>query len=294
MKERKWFMRISSSEFLHILRERKAYLEEMLFDINNQRTLLKTKSNYGDTKKIDQQKKNVPSYRIRVQKHGKGYQYYLRENKKDTSGKYLKKEQEFQAQQILQNEYYEKSLQIIQQELLLLNKYLDKNVPTKLMDYYENLNEGRKIMINPLEIDDETYIKAWMSMPYEGKGFRLDEPEFYTQNLERVRSKSEIIIADVLVRYHIPYRYECPIFMQGMGKIYPDFTVLNVRTRKELYWEHFGLIDNEEYRERAMRKMAIYEENGIYLGDKLIVTCESLKQPLNMKDLERKIQKFLM
>jgi len=71
-------------------------------------------------------------------------------------------------------------------------------------------------------------------------------PELYTAKGERVRSKSEIIIADSLMRAGVPYRYEFPIILNGYGKIYPDFTVLNVGLRKELYWEHLGMMDDSE------------------------------------------------
>lgn len=268
----------NSRELIRILQERKSYLEDLLQNVNSQNEKLE----------------DVPTSKVRVLKRGKGYQYYLRTDGKDTSGKYLKKEQEFQAQQILQKEYLQKAGLMLQRELALLSQYLEKASPIQLMTYYESLNEGRQVMIEPLEVSDDVYEENWMNMPYDGKVFLPNTPEFYTQKMERVRSKSEIIIADALEKFHIPYRYECPIVVKGMGKIYPDFTVLNVRKRKELYWEHFGLIDDEEYREKAMRKIAIYEENHIYVGDKLIVTYESARQPLNMKDLERKIKKFLM
>ena len=67
---------------------------------------------------------------------------------------------------------------------------------------------------------------------------------FYTSKGERVRSKSEVIIADVLNREGVPYRYEYPIYIKGIGKIYPDFTVLNIGIRKEMIWDHFGMMDD--------------------------------------------------
>lgn len=72
---------------------------------------------------------------------------------------------------------------------------------------------------------------------YRGKGFDESTSEFYTAKGEKVRSKSEVIIADVLSREGIPYRYEYPLYLKGIGKVHPDFTVLNVKQRKEIYWE---------------------------------------------------------
>ena len=64
---------------------------------------------------------------------------------------------------------------------------------------------------------------------------------------ERVRSKSEAMIADTLYRLKIPYKYECPLTIRrktGTSRntktIYPDFTCLNVRLRQEFVWEHFN------------------------------------------------------
>ena len=50
--------------------------------------------------------------------------------------------------------------------------------------------------------------------------------EIYTERGERVRSKSEKIIADKLFLQNIPYHYERPIYLKGFGMVYPDFCCL--------------------------------------------------------------------
>lgn len=54
--------------------------------------------------------------------------------------------------------------------------------------------------------------------------------------------------------------------------MYPDFTFLSKRTRKEIYWEHEGRMDDSEYAKTAIKKIKTYEDNGIYLGENLILT----------------------
>ena len=132
-----------------------------------------------------------------------------------------------------------------------------------------------------------------MSVEYEGKGFAEDAPEFYTSRGERVRSKSEWIIAELLEKEGIPYRYEYPVYLRGFGKVYPDFTVLNVRTRREIYWEHMGMMDNPVYAEKAVNKIHTYEQNGMFQGEDLLVTYETSKNPLNQKVIMRMIQRYL-
>lgn len=68
--------------------------------------------------------------------------------------------------------------------------------------------------------------------------------------------------------------------------IYPDFTVLNIKTRKTLYYEHFGMMDNPEYCKNALEKIEIYESNGIHLGEELFVTFESSLRPLSLSQLD--------
>ena len=91
----------------------------------------------------------------------------------------------------------------------------------------------------------------------------------------------------------IPYRYEYPVYLRGFGKVYPDFTVLNLRTRKEIYWEHMGMMDNSAYAEKAVNKIHTYEQNGIFQGENLLITYETSKSSLNQKGIVRMIQRYL-
>ena len=138
-------------------------------------------------------------------------------------------------------------------------------------------------MYKHLAETEEQYIQKWQDYSYQGKDFDTNMPEYYSAKMERVRSKSELIIADLLNKEEIPYRYECPIYLKGMGKIYPDFTVLNVKQRKEYYWEHFGMMDDPVYVKKTLQKITAYELNGIFPGEELIITYETRKNPLNRK-----------
>ena len=74
---------------------------------------------------------------------------------------------------------------------------------------------------------------------------------------ERVRSKSEILIANSLNEMNIQYRYEYPIRISNTT-FYPDFYILNLRRRKEYIWEHFGRMDDIEYARNAIRKIRYF------------------------------------
>ena len=79
-----------------------------------------------------------------------------------------------------------------------------------------------------------------------------------------------------------------------MGQIYPDFTVLNVKKRKEYYWEHFGMMDDPSYAEKVLQKLSTYEQNGIFPGEQLIITFETRKNPLNQKQISNLIEHYFI
>ena len=117
---------------------------------------------------------------------------------------------------------------------------------------------------------------------------------FITEQGEIVRSKSEAIIADKLNLLKIPYFYEVPKFLNGIGYIKPDFTILNPFTLKEYYWEHFGLMDNPDYEENALHKIEIFSANGICLGCGLIISFETKIHPLDTSYISTMINTFLL
>ena len=152
----------------------------------------------------------------------------------------------------------------------------------------------RQELISPIWLPDNEFVKQWEDVSYIPKGFDPDYPEYYTDKGERVRSKSEILIANALQKYHIPYRYEYPYQFESYGPLlHPDFTVLNIRTRKELIWEHMGKMDDEDYSDYALNRILNYEKYGIFPGDKLILTHETLANPLNSKIIEKTIKHYL-
>lgn len=115
-----------------------------------------------------------------------------------------------------------------------------------------------------------------------------------TERGERVRSKSEKILADFFCRNRIPYKYECPLYLKGVGTVYPDFTFLSSKTGQEIYWEHDGRMDAPVYAQNAVRKIHAYVENEIYPGERLILTFETEKTVLDMKLVEKLVQRYLI
>lgn len=237
--------------------------------------------------------KNIPAGHLRICQRGKTVQYYHRTDPKDFNGVYIPQKSISMAQKLAQKDYDEKILSSINKELYALDKYLMLEPEISAEEIYENLQEERRKLIIPIVESREEFISNWEKMEYVGKAFDAFAPILYTAKGERVRSKSEVIIADSLNRVGVPYRYECPLYVEGWGTVHPDFTVLNVKERKEIYWEHLGMMDDMEYVEKLIEKLNIYALNNILPGINLILTYETGKAPLNQKIVQLMIEKYL-
>jgi hypothetical protein len=82
---------------------------------------------------------------------------------------------------------------------------------------------------------------------------------------DAVRSKSEVIIANLLHSKNIQYHYESPLEIDGVTK-YPDFTIEDDDTGITYYWEHCGMLADPEYKSRWEEKKQWYSGNGILEG----------------------------
>lgn len=197
------------------------------------------------------------------------------------------------ARNLAQRDYDNKLLQEIDQRQKVLKRFI-KEYPHEILEQvYYDMNEYRKELVHPIIETDEQYEKVWLSTPYIRKIIGDDVPVIITENGERVRSKSEKMIADKLKQLGIPYRYEAPLRLSRSTVLHPDFTLLNVKERKEIYFEHFGMMDNPEYVESALKRIELYEKNGIFPGDRLLFSWETMSLPLNMHTVEAMLKKFV-
>ena len=230
--------------------------------------------------------------RIAQAKKGKKIQYYHFTNPKDLKGKYIPHSKLNFVQKLAQKDYDEKLIKLLQKQITLIEKYLVTS-ENKINELYTKMSYTRQQLVSPVTLTDSQYIKEWKSATWQGLSFTEPPSDYTTANNEQVRSKSEVIIADTLKRMNIPYRYEYPLELKDGRTLYPDFLCLNVHTRKEYYWEHFGMMDDTEYLERTIKKLKLYSENKILPGKNLIITMESQAYPLNVKQIESLIKEFL-
>jgi len=241
---------------------------------------------------------HVPEGHLRVREwNGKTEYYYRNSESKDTNesrsnGRYLRKQEKVLAKSIAQRDYDTMVMNKAKERIYAIEKFLRTYERTSLKQLYQDTIPGRRKLIEAEIISDEEYIRQWQDVSYKGKSFDDEENEIITERGERVRSKSEKIIADKLHALRIPYRYEYPLTLVGGLRVYPDFTILKMPEKEEVYLEHFGMMDDADYAENALHKLNTFEKNKIYLGVNLFITHETSKNPLNTRALDGMLRKL--
>ncbi len=282
--------------------------------------------------KIREMQKKMPQGHLRVaQKGTKRPWFYHYTSPENPTGKYIRKKDTEFAKTLAQKDYDATIIEQLQKEIATLQEYLTLSQNGQaILKLYESLCPARQALITPITLTDEQYITLWKNITWQRRPIDPDALTYDTANGEQVRSKSEVIIAEALHRHGIPYRYEYPIELFKGGPstdlrdhksdlrdhksnlmntnkklvypnhyhirqvtLHPDFTCLNVYTRQEFIWEHFGLMDDPEYAKNATGKLRLYTENGILPGRNLIITMETQAEPLSTRAIEKIIREFL-
>ena len=249
----------------------------------------------------EKQLKKQPRGHLRIaQRHGRN-QFYHYTDADFPKGCYIRLKNISFARSLAQKDYDSELIKIIQKEITALQNLLNSTEHgSAIQKLYENLCPARQMLITPVTLTDKQYTSQWQNITWVGKPFKEDSLINTTARNEHVRSKSEVLIADALTRHGIPYRYEYPVELRrtpgdsSTVTFYPDFLCLNVRTRSEFYWEHFGRMDDPEYANKTAGKLRLYTENGILPGRNLIITMETAAIPLNTRQIENLIKEYLI
>ena len=247
--------------------------------------------------------KRNPSGLIRIVKNHGQLQFYKRKSKSDLQGTYIPRSQNQLAYKLIQSDYDKKALAAIKEEISFIKLFLTKYQTTNTNHHFKKLPDSRQKIVTPLTLTDSKYAELWLSEKYPGKEISPDIPKLFTDMGEQVRSKSEVLIANALKASGIPYRYEFPIKINlkaddpsqvpVIQTFHPDFYCLNLRTRKEYIWEHFGMMDDAEYSTHAAKKIILYQQNGYFPGKNLIITMETSKTKPSSMELSQIIQEYL-
>lgn len=212
------------------------------------------------------------------------------QNRKKFKQRYIKKCERELLEKLKRKKIINESMLKLEENVLIIKKFLSSYhnyfpdcAVTNLPEEYKDIKDKYYLEFH---IKD---MKKWQKSHYE-KNPKYPEGLIHkTTKGEFVRSKSEALIASQLHLNGIPYHYEEKLEIEDKS-FYPDFTAMRLADGKIIYWEHFGLLNDEKYVSNIYEKIIVFSHNGIVLWDNLIITFDQPDGSINVSEIQALIQ----
>lgn len=188
--------------------------------------------------------------------------------------KYLNKSNHQTKKLLAQKSYNKQVKKYLENKINFYNKIEKLFEPKELEDIYNELSKERQELVKPIIPTNKQVIDAWLKKNPKTNTYKEENKVYKTKSDIMVRSKSEALASDELTNRELKHIYEPKVQLKDRV-VYPDFAIMHPKTLEIIYWEHFGMMDVESYREEALSKIVAYEKSGIIRGKNLIVTFES-------------------
>lgn len=179
----------------------------------------------------------------------------------------------------------------------LLDSYITQyNSHTRLADNFAisplySKHISHSSLISPDSLPQN--VQNWLNIPFVSNPKHPEALIHDSISGHKLRSKSEVMIDTMLYLSNIPYKYEAPLMLNGIA-FYPDFTLYRAATGQQVYWDHFGLMDQPQYRNSFINKLQTYTSNGLIPNINLIMTFETSGNPLTSVQVQNMISLFLL
>ncbi len=248
------------------------------------------------TKELDKVKLLIgkfPEGKLICARNGKNFKWYIKNNGKTL---YLPKKEKELAGLLAEKRYYESRIEDMERELRASKAYVRQIEEERKAPEYSDTdillsNPGYEELLSKQFLPMKKKLQEWMSVDYTRNNYHQEGLIIKGTNGRMLRSKSEAIIDRSLFIAGIPFRYEEKLVL-GDKTLYPDFVIRHPVTGEFYYWEHFGMMDDEEYLRHACDKTKIYCKNGIIPSVNLIITYETRKHPLSVYKVEMIIEEY--
>lgn len=260
----------------------------MIQDLNTQISRLQVNREY-----LQQKLSSFPEGELIIHKNGAYSRWVI---KKKSQRIYCPKGNRSLAEIMALKKYYSLRLFEVEKELSLLQSFSATSNSNALSatDLLEESSPYYELLHSYFSKDKlPVSLQKWCSETYETNHTHPENLIHTTLAGHKVRSKSEVIIANLLYTNRIPYRYEAALQL-GEVTVYPDFTILHPASNKIFYWEHFGMMDKNTYCDAACNKLKTYCYNGIYPSMQLITTYETSKYPISSDQVQQIITQYFV
>lgn len=207
-----------------------------------------------------------------------------------------KKEIEF-AKELALREYYERRYVQITRLNEMIERYVQpideigskraaktSNSKSNAVMSWRNVGFGaeKQELIRQVLSITKPELENWMKSDYPHNPKHTENLRYESLCGLMMRSRIEVIIANLLTYYGIPFRYEQRFVADDGTSFYPDFVIINPKTGKKYVWEHLGFMDIEQYEKATLWKLTQLFRMGYVPGDTLLFTGESESHIVNM------------
>lgn len=237
----------------------------------------------------------------------RGKQYYYQyqylpseqtEGSRSEKQRYLSSKDASIRSALTQKAYCRAAAKLLSRNVLAAEEFLAEYTPYDPSDIWASLpavyrQDPQRSPAAVQARERDAAVRTWLSEETNARPPYPDHLIYRSPQGLPVRSKSESLIAAMLDARRIPFRYEAPLPIDDK-LFFPDFTILRRSDHQIFYWEHFGMMDDETYRQHACDKLRYYAEAGILPFKNLIATYESQLQPFNAARIDRILRTLLV
>ena len=220
----------------------------------------------------------APPEKLEIHKNNSSVKWFVKAD--DGPRTYLPRSEVEKAERLAEKGITLSRLSILEKELRATEMYL-KHFPK---ESESSANAEKASLYAELVTAPDTL--PWHLQPFNSNPAFPEKLKHPSASGHILRSKSERLIDMSLFYRGVPFRYECEARIGGIIS-YPDFTFYNERTGEYRYWEHFGMMDDLQYKRRAYDKTEFYISNGFIPGEDIFFTYETSQSPLTITSVDR-------
>ena len=124
------------------------------------------------------------------------------------------------AKELANKQYYTKLKVTVRNNLNQLKRFINKYQENKIDEKYDSLSDERKRLVTPLQLSIKEQVRIWDEEEYEKNNSYPENLRYETDQGDLVRSKSEVIIANIIYKHRkdIIYKYEKPLSLVIDGR----------------------------------------------------------------------------
>ena len=232
----------------------------------------------------------LPEGNLEFNKNGTGFRHFKAVSKKRT---YLPKKEWKTVEDLAKKKYL---------QMLLRNARYEKNAIGKYLNAHSNRDYAQELLTNNPHLEEilrplfkpmDEALQKWAEADYPSTAGHPENLIHPGPKGILYRSKSEAMIAYVLYKNRIPFRYEWDKPINGIT-YHIDFTIRHPKTGELIYWEHCGMMDRSGYVANIERKISAYESAGIFPDRNLILTYESEHFPFEIGMAEEIVKRWFL